>query len=212
MALVVAACGGAKPAPRPSPTPTGQKARVVSGVTLVPALGMSLRAGDRGSLARDSQRTARRLGFPAPCPELLPESTSADVVTAGTCPKRTLTVGPGCDGARRDAFASLDYPDPTRPGHIVIFGSPTRLAPEAAVYAPLPPPRPLKDRRLGRVRVRGQDATAIQVAPSSETASGGHVAVVWTERGHTYLVSVHGTGAGTLRLTLAIARSVRLER
>jgi hypothetical protein len=215
----IAACGGGTLAREGRATATvratAQRAAdagagdVVAGVPLVAALGTSLRPGGRGSLREDCRRAARRLGFPVPCPARLPEATSAEVATAGACPGRVLTIGAGCDGARRDAFASRDYPDPVRPGHLVVFGSPRPLAPEAAAYAPAAPPgRP--DAVLARPRVHHERATALQVAPSSESASGGHVALIWRERGHSYLVSVHGRGRDTLRLALAIARSVRL--
>ncbi len=190
--------------------------KTIAGIKLVPSLGVRLaqRAIGGGgvshpsypflhsSLLKDCRRTARRVHFPVPCPRLLPSDSSATL--AGMSGLTPITMEPWLHKTR--VALSIDYYDPLRPGHIAIAASRQSVG-RLLVAAD---PRPLSHIRLKHIiHVRCRTAALIFVKPSS-TFFGGHSAVVWNERGHTYVVSFHGHDVGAQRLSIAVARSVRL--
>ncbi|MHB8465609.1 MAG: hypothetical protein ACYDH6_23535 [Acidimicrobiales bacterium] len=57
----------------------------------------------------------------------------------------------------------------------------------------------------GHVKLHRVAADVILVSPDSETATSGHLVLVWHDGGHTYGLGVHGTDGAALHLDEALA-------
>jgi hypothetical protein len=185
--------------------------RLVGGVVLVAAQPMDIGASHGGTLAGQCRWAAHELGFAVPCPGLLPRDSAADVGTVGSnCPGLTMNLGPGCGEERGYSFASIEFPADERVGHLVIIGSPRRMSAREIISSPLPPPAQVPVVVEGSVVIHGRPAQVVRVPPSSATAFGEHLVLVWTVGDHTYALGVHGTDPGARALDLALAASVHL--
>ena len=106
----------------------------------------------RLSVPEQCAAAAHTLGYPVPCPGLLPRGVHAMVFPAGTpCGGRVDLIGPGCDGASRNLFASLEWPATRRVGHFVLVGLPNRGSARDVIFSPLRAGTP-EPRRCGCCR------------------------------------------------------------
>ena len=148
-------------------------------------------------IARQCRWAANQLGFPVPCPTLLP-TNSVNV-------PRAITVGAN-DGLyilEQDHFAvpptDPQARDPVHGGHLLLMAYRIRdaLRLRSAYPASFCPPR-------GRGRIEPLGSTFVQGVPAFIEAClrtarpndfsilDGHVNMQWVVRGVTYVVSVHG--------------------
>jgi len=141
----------------------------------------------------DCERTASELHYPVSCPALFPREGIPTPIIAGPCKGkfRGRYLHPGCDGAARYAFSSIDFPAQSRLGHLVFLGTPVIESALNAVYAPISPPVH-QLAVVSRARIGSSLAECVRVPRGSDSAFGGHLVWVWDVRGHTYAVGFHG--------------------
>ncbi len=154
--------------------------------------------------------TARQVGFPVPCPSWLPRGAHPTVFVGGNCPGRAVWVGRGCDGESASSFASIEWPEGVRVGHLVIVGAPTESSAAAIISSPLPPDQYAAVRVVGSSHVGSSPADVVAVEDSSSTAFGGHLVFVLTVDHHTYAFGVHGTDDHARQLDDALAKDMQL--
>lgn len=155
--------------------------------------------------------TARRLGYPIPCPMRLPRPLTQN--QDGPTPSCTITVVcPAKSGPWKGwAVGSMSSPNQ----HLVITASPRRLSSYARAvdgpgWTPVARIRPVAWVTTSHWRMR-----AVFVSPkTNESMFAHHIAMVWTVGRHTYAAGFHDfTGMGaTLRLDRQLAASIKLVR
>lgn len=170
----------------------------VGGVVLVPS---------SGAVRRQCERAARELGYAVPCPAMLPKGSYSTPPIIEGC--RLRLVGPGCFEWRRWLAGSIEFPSEVRVSHLVIQGSPRPRSPARFVHGPAWWPGANVE-VVGRYRVRGHLAHWIEVPDDSGAVLGGHLLLMWTERGHTYGIGFHGYDQGARALDLAVVRSLAM--
>lgn len=184
-------------------------ARKIAGVVLLPAQRMRLDTGSTDTTLEVCHQAAHTLGFAVACPKLLPDGAIADVgSSAANCPGLVMDLGPGCGDERAYSFASIQFPTDAREGHLVIIGAPRRMSAKDIINSPVPPPGQAPVVIEGTVAVARRLAQVVRVAPSSATALGGHLVLVWTVGAHTYALGFHGLDAGARALDLVVAASI----
>ncbi len=166
--------------------------------------------GVPAGMTAQCRATARQVGFPVPCPLRLPREAHPTVFAAGNCPGRAVWVGPGCDGESAYSFASIEWPEDARVGHLVIVGAPTEASAAAIISSPLPPDQYAAVRTVGSSHVGASAADVVAVEDSSSTALGGHLVFVWTVDHHTYAFGFHGTDDHARQLDDALAKDMQL--
>jgi hypothetical protein len=176
----------------------GDSPKKVAGVELVPASAM---------VPVQCERAAREVGYPVPCPGLLPKESFSTPPVIGGC--RLRLIGPGCFQWRRWLVGSIEFPSTVRVGHLVFQGSPRPQPPARFVHGPAWWPG-AEVEIVGRSRLRGLPAQWIQVPDGSGATLGGHLVLMWTERSHTYGVGFHGHDHGAKALDLAVAGSLAM--
>lgn len=159
---------------------------------------------------RQCKATARRLGYPVPCPTLLPDKAQPTRVvgpSAGS-PFAFDFIHPGFGAFSRWAVLSIDFPSDKVESHLVIMASPTSVSPRSFAYLD---PSPVENVMIeGAVRFRGRQARWVLVPPTSSSIVGGHTVLLWSRNGHTYGVGFHGKGKLIRALDQAVAEAVRL--
>jgi hypothetical protein len=161
-------------------------------------------------LEHQCQTTATSLGFAIPCPSKLPVGAQPTVFVGGNCPGRSVWVGPGYSAESPYAFASIQWPDPKRTGHVVFVGAPTEMSASAIIYSRLPSSEAGALQSKGHTAVQGVPADLFAVPDDSATAFGSHLVVVWTLNGHTYALGFHGTDDDARQLDNAVTSSLRM--
>jgi hypothetical protein len=153
------------------------------------------------------QRTATKLGYPVPCPTLVPDGL---VPTAGIgC--RLDIIGRGCGRPwRKWAFGSSETADQ----HLVITASPRPLQNFAKLVNGPGWYAAARVRPLRSFTLNGWEMRAVYAPPATNDGSAfaHHIVLIWTVDAHTYGVgfhNVHGIRA-TLDLDLALAHGMRL--
>jgi hypothetical protein len=170
----------------------------VAGVDLVPA---------SSAVRRQCQRAAEELGYPVPCPGVLPKESYSTAPIIEGC--RLRLIGPGCFQWRRWLAGSIEFPSRVRVSHLVIQGSPRPEPPARFVHGPAWWPG-AKVEIVGRDRLRGRPAQWIRVPEDSGATLGGHLLLMWTESDHTYGVGFHGYDRGARALDLAVSSSLTM--
>jgi hypothetical protein len=160
-------------------------------------------------LRNKCQATANEVGYPVPCPTLVPEGLGA---TPGIGGCQLDIIGPAvCAKAWRGWVVGSSE---TNDQHLVIVASPRPLRNDAKVvngpaWYPDARVRPLRSLTINGWRMR---AVYVPVKTNAGSAFMRHVVLIWTVRSHTYGIGFHnvrGLGA-TLDLDTALARGVRL--
>ena len=194
-----------------STTGTGPlSARTVEGVRFVPVLHQRSRPGS--DVQKDCRRTATAVGFPVPCPRLLP--AEAQPTSPGpACPTRyvAMYIHPACVGHGL-AFLSVEWPANRRVGHLVISATQRAFEPRRAIAAPVPPVATDTVQIMGATTVRGRHALWLKIPGISSSAYGGHTVLFWKEGGHSYLVGFHGHDPAARSLDVVVARTLILVR
>jgi hypothetical protein len=189
-ALLAAGCGA-------SPERESLRTRV-AGVQLVRA---------SATVRSQCERAAQELGYPVPCPGVLPKGSFSTPPVIEGC--RLRLIGPGCFQWRRWLAGSIEFPSKVRVSHLVIQGSPRSEPPERFVHGPAWWPG-AKVEVVGRERLRGRSAQWIRVPECSGATLGGHLLLMWTEDNHTYGVGFHGYDRGARALDLVVANSLTM--
>lgn len=155
--------------------------------------------------------TARRLGYPIPCPTRLPRALT-EHQDGATADCATTIVCPAASGRWKGwAFGSVS--SPTR--HLVLTASPRPFSSYARAvdgpsWFPAARVRPIAWVTAGRWRMR-----AVFVLPgANESAFVRHVALVWTVGRHIYAAGFHDFSGlrETLELDRRLARWIELVR
>lgn len=167
----------------------------VAGVELVPASAV---------VRRQCERAARQLGYPVPCPGMLPKRSYSTPPVISGC--RLRLVGPGCFQWRHWLAGSIEFPSTVRVGHLIIQGSPRPRSPARFAHGPAWGPGANVE-TVGHERLRGRIAQWIEVPEGEGSALGGHLLLMWTEGEHTYGIGFHGYDTGARTLDLTVARS-----
>jgi hypothetical protein len=166
----------------------------------------------------ECRRTAQQIGYPVPCPQLLPRGARTRRLHIPELDNQAPRfVGPGGTTTRWSRWASFDLEFPTAGmpseivvGHLVISSSPRPLTIDRFIFGPYQRPgRVVLD---GRSRVGGVTGTWVRVPPGPNRLSRftEHVVLVWTIDGHTYGVGFHGLERPSRELGLEVARSITL--
>lgn len=200
---LLAGCGGNSAA--------DATARIVAGLRLVPTRAMQFTPANE-TVDDQCRNTATKLGYPVPCPGLLPLGSYPTIVQAGPFAGQyqQAYIHPGFGSARDFSFSSIEWQDPSRPAHLVVVGSPTLLDVRRIIFMPLRPGPLDHVVVLGKEKLGSFQATWVSVPASSSTAFGGHLVIVWSTRDHTYALGFHGTGRRARSLDLAVWNSIRL--
>jgi hypothetical protein len=201
---LTAACTASSSQPtRPlaSTVPTPNR-RVVGGIALEQAPAV---------VAEQCQHAANAVGYPVPCPRLLPFET------------RPYPPGPfvhhGIGPSRKSIFGSMAFPAAgtdlavpfTSEGHLVISAEPTGTNLRHLLYGPEPDPRYDHVVREGAARVLGVRGEFVRVlATNTESIFLDHLIIVWSSGAHLYAVGFHRVNQASRALDLAVARSVVL--
>jgi hypothetical protein len=175
------------PANLPSSKSSG-RGRIVAGIRLV--------VPDQ-SVAASCRRAAARLGYPVPCPGLVPQTP--DSVLACPC---VFARG----FAMEDEFAGPeDYRGVDRSpiGHLYFLAA--RTTNRRAKYVGCKGARPVRN-----VRVHGKRARLLSCPDNGSGGNSGHLLVSWMKSGVQYVVSLHGHNPTNRKVVLALARGVRL--
>jgi hypothetical protein len=157
------------------------------------------------------RRTAKRLGYPVPCPRLLPDNstpTPIDDPALRELPYADEYVRPGFRGYRRWMFLTVEFPTATREGHLVISASPQPV--DAHHFMSLRPSSDDKLDRVERLRFRGSSTEVVRVLVSDGSIFQRHTVLMWPEGGHTYGVGFHGLDKEAEGLNLEVASKIEL--
>jgi hypothetical protein len=163
-------------------------------------------------LREKCQATANQVGYPVPCPSLVPEGLSP---TRAIGPCELDIIGPGGVGGCAKAWRGwVVGSSETNDQHLVIVASPRPLRSGARVvngpgWYPGARVRPLRSLTINNWRMR-----AVYVPPglNDGSAFAHHVVLIWTVRRHTYGIGFHNVEGfrATLGLDAALARGLRL--
>src|SRR5215211_5070174 len=165
-------------------------------------------------LMSQCRRTARLVGYAAPCPTRIPRGFSPTAAATKGC--RFAVVGlPPCGPAGSwkgwiSGSGNVAWP----PEHLIIEASPQPIRDYAKVVnGPAWYPGARVD--VGaRTTVHGWRVRWIFVPPETNDGSAfaGHVVLVWTTGGHTYAVGFHDTStrAQTRAMDLELVRHIRM--
>jgi hypothetical protein len=153
--------------------------------------------------------TARKLGYPVPCPTRLPAAMTQH--QDGATLNCNITVICPSDSGPWKGWATGSLASPTQ--HLVITAAPRPLSNYAKAvdgpgWSPTAHVLPLAWVTTSRWRMR-----AVFVSPdTNESAFAHHIAMVWTVGAHTYAVGFHNfTGMlATLRLDQQLAPWIEL--
>lgn len=163
-------------------------------------------------LLEKCRATARAVGYPVPCPTLLPRGLTPSSGRPGC---RLDIIGPGGQGdCAKDWRGWVVGSGETSEQHLVIAASPRALANPAKVvngpaWSPAARVRPLRRLAISGWRMR---AVYVPQGTNDGSAFADHVALIWTVGRHTYAIGFHNRRGipETLRLNEALARSIRL--
>lgn len=175
-----------RPVPTAAPSPAGGLQR--GGVHLVPT--------PRG-LRRQCREAAEFLGFPVPCPTLLP-AFSPDAVARRFCdPEFLCAAGDGFVFEEREPMLPTDDAgaDGRRPGRLAIAA-----APRVAAY----PVACLGGLKVGTVEVHERRGDLYECSPEAGAHFDG-VLLRWREAGVVMAVSLYGHGEPNRRLVVVLA-------
>jgi hypothetical protein len=137
----------------------------------------------------DCRRAANAIDLPVICPTTLPAGGSLILeIERGTA----LFEG---------AFPLPPGHDPASGAHLWVITTRPELAPDVEGCSDV--------LRRSPARVRGRTGSLLECGEGSEL-HGGHVVLVWTERGGSHAVSLHGVTDLNRRVVRAIAESARL--
>jgi hypothetical protein len=156
--------------------------------------------------------TANEIGYPVPCPTLVPKGLTA---TRGIRRCEFDIVGPGGVGRCGRAWRGwVVGSSETNDQHLVIVASPRVLRSDAKVVnGPAWYPS-ARVRRLRSLTINGWRMRAVYVpfGTNAGSAFARHVVLIWTVSGHTYGVGFHNVHGlrPTLDLDVALARGIRL--
>lgn len=153
--------------------------------------------------------TARKLGYPIPCPTRLPKPMTEH--QNGAIPSCSVTVVCPNDNGPWKGWATGSIASPGE--HLVITASPRPLSNYARAvdgpgWTPSARVRPITWVTTGRWRMR-----ALFVSPqTNESAFVSHIVMVWTVGRHTYAAGFHDFAGmqATLRLDTRLAASIEL--
>ena len=200
--LTAAACSG-PPARAHAPARRAPTA-VAVGTVLVPEGKYSVALVPVTPSERGCVRTARRLGYPVPCPAKLPQAAlGANAVCLHTVmsPGWIRGCGPGprvwrgwmvADGGEAASGPGLNA---STTEHLVMEASPSRttsgnLIANGPGWASLG--RPHTVRALGWISIGGRRMRWIVVTPDTGgSAMAGHLMLVWATRSHTHALGFH---------------------
>jgi hypothetical protein len=173
---------------------------------MVEIAGVRLVGAEQG--VRDQCRSlAERVGYPLPCPRLLPEDATP---YWGQPSGSDRFFQSGTARLRRWAWLSVNFVHrPESDDHLVISAAPTRVDARHLIFTPKPYPA-AKLEVAGSVHFRGRIARWFYVR-RGESIYLGHTVLVWSEQGRTYGVGLHGRGVTIRELGLGIARSISLS-
>jgi hypothetical protein len=203
---VAIACTPSPTEPKRSITATiaPESPQVVSGIALERAPAV---------VAEQCQHAASAVGYPAPCPRLLPSGTTP-------YPPANGFVATGLGPSSNSVVENMVFPAAgTRltvspfdsQGHLVIWGSPKGTNLQHLLYGPAPDPRYDHVVRVGTARVRGIRAEFVRVlATNTGSIFLDHLVIAWSSGGHLYAVGFHRVNEASRALDLAIARSIVL--
>ena len=162
--------------------------------------------------------TARAVGYPVPCPTLIPAGLA---VGSSTTPTGCLDViGPGgqsaCGPSGKSWRGWVVGTSNVGAQHLAITASPGPLKNYAKlVNGPAWYPR-ARVRLLGSVEISGRHMRAVYVPPATNDGSMfmHHVVLAWSEGGHTYGFGFHNTRGIHRALVLdeQLARHIKLVR
>jgi len=158
------------------------------------------------------QHAADAVGYPAPCPTLVPPGLSA-TARVGGC--RLGIIGPGGVGACSHAWRHwIVGSSETADQHLVVAASPRPLRSAAKVVnGPAWYPG-ARVRPLGLMTINGWRAQSVYVPPETNDGSAfaHHVVLIWTAGRHTYAAGFHNVAGirPTLALGVALVRGIRL--
>ena len=163
-------------------------------------------------------RAAKAVGYPVPCPTMVPYGLSGTAITAGPCKGyRFQLVGTPCPAAgsawRDWVVGSIQGGTGTSFEHLVIQVSPRPVDYRHALDGPVP--ENSRGPAVGSlITVDGRVMRWLFVSPTSDAGSAfmGHVVLEWTEQGHTYALGFHAVqGLKTAAaLDYAFARHLEL--
>jgi len=181
VALVAAGCGAAKKsAPRARQT--------VAGVTFLPA---------SAAVRHECQRAANRLGYPIPCPTMLPQGLRPTPPQHG-CHFAVVAAADeqvSCPSPRWHGwmFGSSQVQAPLQPPtqHLVLQAAPQVVDPTRAIDGAVPPDQGYPIRPMGATRMDGRRMHWYLVPPNHGSAFAGHLVLVWNAYGHTYAYGFH---------------------
>jgi hypothetical protein len=209
------ACGANKGSDRPrhsphrfvqiaqTPATTGGAVSAVRSVELAHAA---------PSVATDCQLTADAVGYPIPCPALLPMGMTATPTVHSCALAVVAPVGwAGCPTTDAPGWVFGSSQVEIGPGigdaplqHLVLQAAPRIVqSPSRAIDGPAVYPGKVIPR--GRVTTDGETMSWYFVPMDNPSAFRGHLILMWSEFGHTYVYGFHVSG------TLALARALDLE-
>jgi hypothetical protein len=159
------------------------------------------------SLLAECRRTARLVGYPVPCPSLIPAGITGTLIDAGPCRGfRFGIVGVACSSGSQSwrgwvVGSSQLAPGTTSFQHLVIQAAPRPVGFVRAVDGPGSTDQYRVDAG-GRLTAGRWHGRWVFVNPATNPGSAfmGHLVFVWTVGGHTYAVGFH---AVTTMLTAA---------
>jgi hypothetical protein len=214
-ALLVTACTtSSPPSNRRTPAPGGTgvgRQRIVGGLVLQAAPAI---------VAQQCAKTANALGYPVPCPRLLPRDVLPTPIAGpfANSKKAHEFIHTGYGSFRKfvtedmsfpAAGTSLDVPN-TGYGHLVISGAPQGMDLRHLLYGPSARSNdPVKPEGFEKVfGVRGE---FVRVLPTdSNSIFQFHLVLTWSSGDHLYAVGFHRWNEASRALDLAVARSIVL--
>jgi hypothetical protein len=159
------------------------------------------------AVGRECLDLARRVGYPLPCPRLLPEYATP---YWGRPTGNNQFFQAGRAALRGWVTLSVNFVhSPETDDHLVISAAPKRVDARHLVFKPRPYPG-AELRPAGHTRLHGREAKWFYVS-QGESIYLGHTVLVWSEAGHTYAVGFHGRGTVIRELGLAVARRISLS-
>jgi hypothetical protein len=166
----------------------------------------------------ECRRTAQQIGYPVPCPQLLPRGAQTRRLHIPELDEQAPQfVGPGDKATRWRRWATFDLEFPTEGmppeitvGHLVIASSPRPFTIGRFIFGPYQ--RPGRIVLDGTAGVGGVIGTWVRVPPGPNRLSrfSEHIVLVWTIYGHTYGLGFHGLERLSRELGLEVARSITL--
>ncbi len=211
-AYLAAACTASSPhSKQPVATVAPESPRVVGGIALERAPAV---------VADQCQRAANAVGYPVPCPRLLPFDGYPTPIAGpfANSKKAHELFSTGFGSFRKFAFGDMTFPAAgtalalpfTSEGHLVISASPPGTDLRHLLYGPAArPDDPLVFE--GTAKVLGTRGEFVRVlSTNSDSIFQGHLVLTWSSGGHYYAVGFHRVNAASRALDLVVARNVVL--